>query len=95
MASIKYCRSHKSQNVWYIYGFKFSPIEVYRRSIVCYDDTKVWKKTNKMYIVEADEKIKEMLFSSDQKNKNLAVVMLNQCIKNDTTVLINPKIYDR
>lgn len=86
MANIKYCKSEKS-NIWYVFGFKFNSIHIFKNCIVCYDKVKIWKKRNNMILIEADEAFKDMLFSNDKKSVMLATTTLNQIAKKEKVLL--------
>lgn len=81
MANIKYCRTVSTNN-WYVYGFTYIKEDnKWMNAIYCYDHSKVFKKRNAMYLIEADEEIKKLLFSKNISDKTVAISILQEELK--------------
>jgi len=90
MANIKYCRT-VSTNAWYVFGFNYNEpnIPYFKRGIYCYNKSTVYRKRNKMYVIEASEDIKKLLFSIDESNVTVATSILNAELKKSEKVIID------
>lgn len=89
MANINYCRMPTGK-LWYVYHGKFeSPCNAYYNRIIMSDHKKVWLKKKNVIVVEADEKVRTMLFSVDTQSVELANCILEGVIKNKKGKLIN------
>lgn len=87
-SKIKFCKS-SSGKIWYIYGFHFKPISnKWEHCVVCYDRVTVWKKKNKLYIIEVDESVKDMYLSSDTKDHIMAETILQATFKSSPKKLV-------
>lgn len=90
MANIKYCRTVSVSSSWYVFGFNFNdPMAPrYKRGIYCHLRGKLYKRTNRMYLIEASEDIKKLLFSENVSDRNVAISILNaELSKSDKQII--------
>lgn len=77
MSNIKYCRTKYGKD-WYVFGFHYTDHRYnHYKAVYCYNNIRVFSKKTAMYIIEAPEELKELLYANNSQDVKVAEAALD------------------